>query len=56
MYKISSNIDWDGQGFFALKQGTQTLGQIRVQLTNGDLTLLDTNVMSTAIYFQWVFA
>ena len=44
MYEISSNIDWDGQGFFALKQGTHTLGQIKVKLTNGDLTLLDTTV------------
>jgi hypothetical protein len=46
MYQISININEDGKGSFALGNGCNILGEIKVQLIDGVLILLDTIVSS----------
>jgi len=45
MYKISININNNGNGFFALNQLNKTIGKIEFTLTDGELILLDTIVL-----------
>ena len=51
MYKVAININENGEGIFALDNGGKTLGEIKVQMVNNELILLDTIVMSKT-YFQ----
>ena len=44
MHKIIANINSKGKGFFALEIDNKTIGQIKVQLNNNELILLDTIV------------
>ena len=46
MYQVSININEDGKGSFALGSGCKTVGEIKVQLIDGELILLDTIVLS----------
>ena len=41
MHWVSINIDEDGTGSFAFCTGSNTLGEIKVQLMDGELILLD---------------
>jgi hypothetical protein len=45
MYQISISINEDGKGYFALGSGCKTFGEIKVQLIDGELILLDTIVL-----------
>ena len=46
MYQVSININEDGKGSFALGCECKTVGEIKIQLSDGELTLLDTIVLS----------
>lgn len=46
MYQVSININEDGKGSFALDSGCKTIGEIKIQLIDGELILLDTIVPS----------
>jgi hypothetical protein len=46
MYQVSININEDGKGSFALGNGCKTVGEIKVQLIDGELILLDTIVLN----------
>ena len=46
MYQVSININEDGKGTFALGSGCNILAEIKVQLIDGVLILLDTIVGS----------
>ena len=41
MHHVSININEDGIGSFAFCTGSKTLGEIKVQLMDGELILLD---------------
>ena len=45
MYKISININKNGEGFFSLDRANKTVGKIKFALINGELILLDTIVL-----------
>ena len=46
MYQVSININEDGKGSFALGCECKTVGEIKIQLIDGELILLDTIVLS----------
>ena len=46
MYQVSININEDGKGSFALSCECKTVGEIKIQLSEGELILLDTIVLS----------
>ena len=46
MHWVSININEDGIGSFAFCTGSKTLGEIKVQLMDGELILLDAIVVS----------
>ena len=46
MYQVSININEDGKGSFAFGNGCNILGEIKIQLLDGVLILLDTIVGS----------
>ena len=46
MYQVSININEDGKGSFALGSECKTVGEIKVELIDGELILLDTIVLS----------
>ena len=46
MHRVSININEDGNGSFVLGSGCKTVGEIKVQLIDGELILLDTVVLS----------
>ena len=46
MHWVSININEDGKGSFAFCTGSKTLGEIKVQLMDGELILLDAIVVS----------
>jgi len=45
MYQVSININEEGKGSFALGSGCKTVGEIKFQLIDGELILLDTIVL-----------
>jgi hypothetical protein len=47
MYQVSININEDGKGSFALGCECKTVGEIKIQLSDGELTLLDIIVLSS---------
>lgn len=47
MHQVSININEDGKGSFALGCDCTTVGEIKIQLIDGELILLDTIVLSS---------
>jgi len=45
MHQISININEDGKGSFAFGTGCKTVGEIKVQLVDGELILLEIIVL-----------
>ena len=46
MHRVSININEDGKGSFAFGSVCKTLGEIKVQLIDGELILLETIVLN----------